>query len=336
MNNSKNDKPTNENKHIPRYIKSQPWFYKTGDSDDYLVHHRQDKAKKNTLDIDHNDEAKVGSGINDTILTTKRKYNDIAHYQTCENCGGTDHRRKDCIERPKKSHRNIISDKEEDVNVRDVTKLDWDAKQDRWFGYTGEEYDKVLKGWEEKQNNGLVQVDDDEMNDTDEEIELIKLELLESSKDKARTGSKTSGGKTSVRLREDKAAYLKDINSGTTNYDPKSRLYKAESLGSVDEKSNMFRRHLTGEGLELDELNKFSREEARNSGIRDEIENRDKLKHVLIANPTKYEKMMKQQKESKYNANKSIKQTDISKLSARKITGTKQNRKTKDHIADMY
>lgn len=99
--------------------------------------------------------------------------------------------------------------------------------------------------------------------------------------------------RTSTRLREDKAAYLNDINSTESNYDPKSRLYKTETLGAVDEKSKMFRRHLTGEGLKLNELNQFARSHAKEMGIRDEIEDKEKVQHVLVANPTKYEYLKK-------------------------------------------
>lgn len=150
---------------------------------------------------------------------------------------------------------------------------------------------------------------------------------------------------SSVRLREDKAAYLKDIYSSTTNYDPKSRLYKSDDLGSIDEHSNMFLRHLTGEGKELSDLNKFARENAKESGIRDELVDADKVNHVLVANPTKLEVLRKQkeldslkltEEQNRQEQRKLKRKAKLLKKKAKKPKGTPQSDSTKAQLMDMY
>ncbi|QLG71240.1 hypothetical protein HG535_0B02790 [Zygotorulaspora mrakii] len=343
-NSKSSDKSTSrkENIHIPRYIKNQPWFYKDGESqnnteedNDYLIHHRQSK-KDDTLDIDNNSEPKVGSGITDEFETVRVLQRRNGKQAQCTNCGASDHKRIDCLERPRK-----VSKREDFESVISVRKdpterANWDARKDRWYGYSGEEYDKLIKSWEKKNQGSKNPKSDtvvqDALWDTDEEIELTKLGLYKDStgmlKQDDATNSKLQ--RASVRLREDRAAYLNDVKSSEINYDPKSRLYKSEALGATDEKSRMFRRHLTGEALELNELNKFSREHAKKLGIKDEVENESRVNHVLVANPTKYEHMMREQKSQQ------AKPTDSAKLEAKRSKGTAQTEKTKKKLRDLY
>ncbi|CCK71709.1 mRNA splicing protein SLU7 KNAG_0H02940 [Huiozyma naganishii CBS 8797] len=331
-----------ENEHIPRYIKTKPWFYgekgKDGQADDYLEHHRQDPTKKNLFDIDNNGVSKLGRGIVDSFKDGSRP----AGSTLCENCGARGHLKRDCLERPRKVPAvQEVAVQSSNVKIRDDEKLDWDAKKDRWFGYSGEDYDAVLDKWGDRVHGATL--DDGgqgDQYDTDEEVELTKLGLLEEFKERRAKRSqvtKGNGVKASIRLREDKAAYLNDINSSETRYDPKSRIYKDETVGSIDEKSKMFRRYLTGEGAELDELNKFSRTYAKQAGVRDEVVDAKKIEHVLIANPTKYEAMLKKQKRSdKESGEDQEVEIDYTKLQAQKLSGTKQDGKRKRMLQDMY
>ena len=364
-----------ENIHLPNYIKSLPWYYKGVGSEDYLVHHRQSQSKKSTLDIDHNDEAKVGVGISDTYVTKKVEYGhgDIGNETTrrpwCSNCGAFGHVKRDCLEKPRKI-RDLgnLHTTSEDVRVRNDDNLDWDARQDRWFGYTGTEYQQALERWqdekrgEEEKRGAVDQAYQGQPHtggstndyDTDEEIELVKLGFKVLDKGVSGSGardpklpslspspsqSSTPSGITSVRLREDKAMYLNDIGSAETKYDPKSRLYKSEELGSVDSKSKMFHRYLTGEGRELEQLNRFARVESRRAGIRDEVENKEKVKHVLIANPTKYEKLMKEQRQN-VGQKRGNEQVDLAERwkgsEAASAMGTKQTERSKRTLDDLY
>lgn len=324
---------TAENVHMPRYIKNQPWYYQDSKSSeerqgDYLVHHRQLK-KGGALDIDNNSEPKVGRGISDEFETVK-----IGRRRgpRCENCGAAGHARRDCLEPARKVPRSAV-DRDPTTRVRRETSeaSDWDARKDRWFGYSGKEYDELLKKWENRTTAAVPQ--EQELWDTDEEVELTKLGLYKDSSGllKQDDSHNTALNRASVRLREDRAAYLNDVHSDEIKYDPKSRLYKSEDLGFVDEESHMFRRHLTGEAQELDQLNQFTRAHAKKMGVRDEVESDAKVSHVLIANPTKYEQLLRQER-----SRPAPREALISELQAKKSTGTAQSRKAKQDLKDLY
>lgn len=315
-----------ENEHIPKYIKNQPWYYKeaAGKDEDYLVHHRQ--TKKGTLDIDNNAEPKLGPGIQDEFETVSlRKDN---HKPSCLNCGSSDHSRRDCLERPKKMLR--LENEKVVVKRKSPQAIDWDAKQDRWFGYTGKEYDDVIKNWRVTNEKSKPKELQEEDWDTDEEIELMKLGLYKDNMGALKQDdSRNTKLKASVRLREDKAAYLDDVNSSELKYDPKSRVYKSAELGFIDNDSHMFHRHLTGEAQELQNLNRFSRRHARRMGIRDDEENDAKAKHVLVANPTQYEIIKKQNEHPDTSNSNELPQ----ELQAQKTKGTVRRRKD---LEDLY
>lgn len=348
--NGSNQRGKQENIHIPRYIKNQPWYYKDLDgsknegdgddeekNDDYLIHHRQLK-KGGALDIDNNSEPKIGLGIKDEFRMINIVKTGPVGGNNCTNCGSSDHVKRDCLERPRKLA-NSFKNVNRIVSIRNDSSdnSDWDARKDRWFGYTGKEYNDLLKDWERKKIDAKKPEEQDEelLWDTDEEVELMKLGLYKNVMGTLKQDDLQNSQlqRASVRLREDRAAYLNDVNSDEIKYDPKSRLYKSEVLGSVDEKSRMFRRHLTGEAQELNELNRFSRENAKRMGIRDEIEDETKIKHVLVANPTRYEKLLQEQKRTQAVKQKSA---VITELEATKTKGTAQSERTKKDLKDLY
>ncbi|CAI4058107.1 mRNA splicing protein SLU7 SKDI_04G3170 [Saccharomyces kudriavzevii IFO 1802] len=358
-------KNKNENIHIPRYIRNQPWYYKDdskgrekeesgndgksvaeeGEKSDYLLHHRQ-KVKGGALDIDNNSEPKIGLGIKDEFKIIKLRKDSAGDYEPskfCRNCGETGHRKKDCMEKPRKVQKVIPDSTSTDVGKNTVlirgTDDDWDSKKDRWYGYSGKEYNELVRKWEQNKKNDVNLKDksqtDETLWDTDEEIELMKLELYKDTVGSLKKDNPENSQlyRVSTRLREDRAAYLNDINSAESNYDPKSRLYKSSALGTVDEKSKMFRRHLTGEGLKLSDLNQFARSHAKQMGIRDEVEDKEKVEHVLVANPTKYEYLKKKQEQE---SSKELKTVSISELEAKKVDGTKQSEKQRKRLKDLY
>ncbi|QHS72306.1 mRNA splicing protein SLU7 [Saccharomyces paradoxus] len=357
-------KDKNENIHIPRYIRNQPWYYKDttkkqedeetsnigtstakeGEKSDYLVHHRQ-KAKGGALDIDNNSEPKIGMGIKDEFKLIKPQgitARDSHSLTFCRNCGEIGHKEKDCMERPRKAQKvmpDLNSKKANGTVLVRATDDDWDSRKDRWYGYSGKEYNELISKWERDRKINIIAKDksqtDETLWDTDEEIELMKLELYKDSVGSLKKDDSDNSQlyRTSTRLREDRAAYLNDINSTESNYDPKSRLYKTETLGAVDEKSKMFHRHLTGEGLKLNELNHFARSHAKEMGIRDEIEDKEKVQHVLVANPTKYEYLKKKREQE---GSREPKVVSIGELEAKKVSGTKQSEEQRKQLKDLY
>lgn len=144
----------------------------------------------------------------------------------CANCGAMTHKTKECLERPRK-----VGAKFSGVDIRPDDKVEelefsFDAKRDRWNGFESERYRKVI---EEFQDPGVT----------------------EDSEEKSR----------SLRVREDKAEYLKeDVN--VEDFNPKSRTLRTEATGTVNERG-LFERRLTDMAAEHDQLRKYA--EARST-----------------------------------------------------------------------
>ena len=130
------------------------------------------------------------------------------------------HKTKDCLSRPRKqgakwTGRDIQADE-----VVDSVQLGWDAKRDRWNGYDASGYTQVVKDFEEleslkKAASGTPQnalENGDTPNDSDvrygEETDLIRSQPTSTRQ---------------LRLREDTAKYLLDLNPDSAAYDPKTR-----------------------------------------------------------------------------------------------------------------
>jgi pre-mRNA-processing factor SLU7 len=241
-----------QNPHIPRFIKDAPWYATsegTANSGDYLAHHRSGKETQS------NAEPRIGTGIKDEFIrddaTVKSSFKRRVKKAKCTNCGAMDHTKKDCIEKPQRKRVNIFGGDNVGKGKRNEN-LDYDGKRDRWYGYDTNEYDDYVKKWEEKQRDEVV---GDRDFDTDEEIELRELGLWEDGlkRDLFQSGS----GEKIVRLREDKAVYLKDLENETITYDPKSRMVRDDTTGYKDG-DDMFVKHLTGEAKEFEAAKKFA------------------------------------------------------------------------------
>jgi len=77
------------NPHIPQYISNAPWYY--GSAGPTLKHQRpQHEDEQGQLD------KRAPKGLNTTRIITKFRKG------ACENCGAVTHKRKDCLERPRK------------------------------------------------------------------------------------------------------------------------------------------------------------------------------------------------------------------------------------------
>merc|ERR1711913_16185 len=64
----------------------------------------------------------------------------------CENCGAVTHKKRDCLERPRKigakySGANFAPDE----SLQPKLALDFDGKRDRWNGYNPDEHREVIE-----------------------------------------------------------------------------------------------------------------------------------------------------------------------------------------------
>ena len=205
------------NEYIPSFIAKKPFYVPdtaTDDSssaNDYLEHQRlHQKAESDSL-------AKAQWYTRGQKLgPAATKYRKGA----CENCGSMTHKAKDCLSRPRKhgakwTGRNIQADE-----VVQKVELGWDAKRDRWNGYDAAEYQRVVDEYKEleemkrkvKKQTGK---DGDDTEGEDEEGDVYEAETD--------MGREQSTSTRNLRIREDTAKYLLNLDLDSAKYDPKTR-----------------------------------------------------------------------------------------------------------------
>eukprot|EP00731_Ephydatia_muelleri_P020379 Em0013g106a len=215
------------NPHIPQYIAQAPWYVSLGRPS--LKHQRPQKEEVEYAST----EEWYKRGTSDKVAHKFKK-------GACENCGATTHKKKDCLERPRKIGAKFTG---EDIRPDDYTQpdllLNYEAKRDRWNGYDTsahqaivEEYNKVemakrqLKA-ERLQNELLsgklseetVKKALEESEDSDDEEKYADQADMPGTK----FDSKTRTTVRNLRIREDTAKYLLNLDPNSAFYDPKTR-----------------------------------------------------------------------------------------------------------------
>lgn len=232
----KDDQGNEINPHIPSFITKAPWYADTGAPS--LAHQRlqEDTSPHLKLNEWYDRGAKAGPAA--------KKYRKGA----CENCGAMTHKKIDCVERPRKrgakfSGKNIQADE-----VLQTFNGDYDAKRDRWNGYDPASYKTVVDEYEaieaarqkarEEQIDAQTSTDlaavkkvakkdkgeDDEdfgSSDEDDEDEDKYADAADQVGQKLDT--KTRITVRNLRIREDTAKYLINLDPESAHYDPKTR-----------------------------------------------------------------------------------------------------------------
>ncbi|XP_038214094.1 pre-mRNA-splicing factor Slu7 isoform X2 [Zerene cesonia] len=207
------------NPHIPQYISSAPWYY--GTSGPTLKHQRPQADREGQftkLDTFYN------KGVDTSSVATKYRKG------ACENCGAMTHKKKDCLERPRKigakfTNAGIAPDEFNQPNLN----LSYDGKRDRWNGYDPsehkaiiEEYQKVEEAKREMRAKKLEEdptaVEDDDNEGEDEDKYVDEVDMPGTKVD-----SKQRITVRNLRIREDTAKYLRNLDLNSAYYDPKTR-----------------------------------------------------------------------------------------------------------------
>lgn len=238
------------NPHIPQYISSVPFFYNTNQPT--LRHQRALKPGQKHVPLDLN----IQRGVRIQAAT---KYRPGA----CENCGAMTHKKKECLERPRKvgakyTNKNIAPD---EMPVPEI-EHNFDSKRDRWANFKPEMYSPIVdefnkveeakrKMKEEKlkqeadvankkeeaekagpstsKNTGDViihdNLDDDDSDDDEDEKYADKADMPGTKVD-----SKQRITVRNLRLREDTAKYLYNLDPNSAYYDPKTRSMRENPL----------------------------------------------------------------------------------------------------------
>ncbi len=206
------------NEYIPNFISRKPFYVDSTLSDaDYLEHQRLQSQPQDTL-------------ANSKWYERGRKLGPAAtkfRKGACENCGAMTHKTKDCLSRPRKQGAKWSGkDIQADEVVEDVH-LGWDAKRDRWNGYDAREYSEVVKEYEELEalkkaaaagSTGQKKVENgEEIEDGDPETESAKYA------EETDMGRNQPTSTRNLRIREDTAKYLLNLDLDSAKYDPKTR-----------------------------------------------------------------------------------------------------------------
>ncbi|NXD66704.1 SLU7 factor, partial [Eolophus roseicapillus] len=230
------------NPHIPQYISSVPWYIDPSKRPT-LKHQRPqpEKQKKYSTSGDW-----YKRGVKEHAVATRYRKG------ACENCGALTHSKKDCMERPRRigaryTGMNIAPDE----HVQPQLMFDYDGKRDRWNGYNPEEHMKIVEEYakvdlakrtlkaqklqEELASGKLEQVNsprhqwgeeepnsqterDHNSEDEDEDKYADDIDMPGQNFD-----SKRRITVRNLRIREDIAKYLRNLDPNSAYYDPKTR-----------------------------------------------------------------------------------------------------------------
>ncbi|WVO12562.1 pre-mRNA-splicing factor SLU7 [Cryptococcus depauperatus] len=239
------------NPHIPEYITKAPWYADTGRPS--LAHQRiNEQGPHLKLDQWYDRGAKSGPAA--------KKYRKGA----CENCGAATHTRKDCVERPRKRGAKFTN---KDIAADEMVQEfqgDYDAKRDRWNGYDPATYKHVVDEYEatEKMRKRYREEEVDKQTSTDMAIvkKLAKKEKQEDDdfgssdededdEDKYADAADQVGQKLdtktritvrNLRIREDTAKYLINLDENSAYYDPKTRSMRDAPVQNMDPEDMKF------------------------------------------------------------------------------------------------
>ncbi|RPB19439.1 hypothetical protein L211DRAFT_814552, partial [Terfezia boudieri ATCC MYA-4762] len=292
MSKPKGKAPVREkNEYIPQFISKKPFYIDDDVEGDYLEHQRLQGKKDQDLASAQWYERGKRAG---PAATKYRK-------GACENCGAMTHKTKECLSRPRKlgakwTGRDIQADE-----IVQQVELGWDGKRDRWNGYDPKEHDQVVEEYQrleelrrkekESEMQGKVKgrSEDEEDGDNDDKY-AEELGMSRQTFDAANRISTRN-----LRIREDTAKYLLNLDLNSAKYDPKTRTMvnstDADNSSELLAEENFMRS--SGDAAEFEKMQKLAWE-SRERGY--------KVKMHLQANPTEgelYRKIQLQEQEQK-------------------------------------
>ncbi|CAG8590475.1 9181_t:CDS:2 [Acaulospora colombiana] len=230
------------NPHIPQYISQAPWYLSTGTPS--LAHQRRPAEEK----VEKDD-------INQWYARGQRAGPAATKYRkgACENCGAMTHKRAECMERPRKKGAKYTGKDIAPDEIIQEFEGGYDAKRDRWNGYDPNEHKKVLEEYAaiEAARQKLREEEIDNQTTTD----LAAVKKLAKASQKLDT--KTRITVRNLRIREDTAKYLINLDPESAYYDPKTRSMRDAPDKSAKFAGENFLRH-TGDALAAQQLQVFA------------------------------------------------------------------------------
>lgn len=238
-----------------------PFYFET--SKPTLKHQRKDLIEKKIKSEDKDKWYKRGQFLG--IATKFRK-------GACKNCGSLTHDVKSCTERPRKvgakyTGKDICPDE-----IVQTIELDYDGKRDRWNGYVPDNkndfefYEKMDA--ERRKLKEREQAEKYLTEETKEELDQEDLDDFrtdDTQDDKGKFSKRDTKARTTVRnlrIREDTAKYLRNLDPNSAYYAPKSRSMRENPNPEKDDSETPFKGEnyvrFTGETTEFYNLQKFA------------------------------------------------------------------------------
>lgn len=261
------------NEYIPSFISKKPFYIGDDDQNDYLEHQRLQKAQSDQSKW-YDRGKKLGPAA-----TKFRK-------GACENCGSITHKTKECLSRPRaKGAKWTGLDIQADEVIQDVN-LGWDAKRDRWNGYDPKEYKAVIEEYAQLEELRAKSA----ANEAAEEEEAGADDGAKYAEE-SDMGRHQSTSTRQLRIREDTAKYLLNLDLDSAKYDPKTRSMvdsgaTADTAAALVAEEGFMRS--SGDAAEFEKAQKYAWESQEKAG--------DTKQH-LQANPTSGEYYRRKERE---------------------------------------
>ncbi|KAK9926181.1 hypothetical protein M0R45_023423 [Rubus argutus] len=236
------------NPHIPEYMVKPPWYIRPNKGHS-LAHQKKPNA--------------IGTKKSPYVRGAKTFQADKYRKGACENCGSMRHDAKLCTERPRKvgakwTGKHIAPDE----TIETLDHLSYEEKRDPWNGYGPCCYDRVVKRHELqgearkkylKEQNLKKLGDELRVDESNQKDHFAKVE-----KRVRTTGGGSTGTVRNLRIREDTAKYLRNLDANSAHYDPKSRSMRENPNPNTDPNELFYRGdnewRNTGHALEFKQL----------------------------------------------------------------------------------
>ncbi|XP_029209163.1 pre-mRNA-splicing factor SLU7-like isoform X1 [Acropora muricata] len=226
------------NPHIPQYISQAPWYY--GTNRPTLKHQRP-----------QDDKQKQYSSLNEWFIKGTKTVPAATKFRkgACENCGAMTHKKKDCLERPRRVGARFTGDDiKPDEHVQPQLSFDYDGKRDRWNGYSVDDYRRTVEEYTKlemaKQHLKAEQLEaelaegkkSEVADEPDSEDEDKYADRIDMPGQKFDTKRRTTV--RNLRIREDTAKYLHNLDPNSAYYDPKTRSMRQNPFKETDGSGN--------------------------------------------------------------------------------------------------
>lgn len=159
------------------------------------------------------------------VATAPKKFRKGA----CQNCGAMTHKKRDCMERPRKvgawkTGANLAHD---EVLPSAPLELNFDGKHDRWNGYDASEFKRVVERYEaleELRKEAAATAEQKKLadeGDAEGADSAANADVDDGFKAESTIDPRAKVTVRNLRNREDTAKYLRNLDVNSAYYDPK-------------------------------------------------------------------------------------------------------------------